>query len=65
MATPLDRKDYPDPAAALTDALRVLQGLEDLGVGRTVVVVDEYAFLARRARRLVQACLRAEMEHGA
>lgn len=55
------RTEYVGLVGPLTDALRVLDDLERLADGRTVVAADEFAFLARRARGLVAAVL--EFEH--
>ncbi|WP_041546152.1 MULTISPECIES: hypothetical protein [unclassified Nocardioides] len=52
----LERAEYVGALAALADAERVIEDLVELGEGRTVVAVDEYSFLARRALVLVRAC---------
>lgn len=56
----LERAEYAGALAALYDAEHVLEDLVELGEGRTVVAVDEYSFLSRRALALVRGCIEFE-----
>jgi hypothetical protein len=56
----LTREEYVGIIAALYDARRVQQDILDLAHSELVIPSDHLEFLARRARDLVQACIRLE-----